>query len=89
MEAIRVNWSDDRLDEFSHRVDERFDRVDERFRQVDERFRQVNERFDRVEAEMREMRSDLNLRFDRMQQTLLLTGGGTVAALLGVIATQL
>jgi DNA anti-recombination protein RmuC len=88
MEAMRVNWTDDRLDALSGRMVDRFDRVDQRFKQVDERFKQVDERFDRVEADLREMRSELNLRFDRMQQTLFVTGGGIIAALLGVIATQ-
>lgn len=49
----------------------------------------MDERFDRVEMDQREMRSELNLRFDRMQQTLFVTGGGIIAALLGVIATQI
>lgn len=34
MEAIRVTWTDDRLDGLSERMDERFDGVNERFDRV-------------------------------------------------------
>lgn len=43
MEAIRVDWTDDRLDALSERMDERFDRVEEGFK---EGFNQLNLRFD-------------------------------------------
>jgi hypothetical protein len=89
MEAMRVNWTDDRLGE-------RFDRIDERFDQVDERFDQVEHRFDRVETGLRELRLDmkggfarLDDRFDAMQRTLFLAVAGVIAALIGLIATQL
>jgi septation ring formation regulator EzrA len=39
MEAMRQNWTDDRLDDLSRRMDKRFDQVDQRF--------------DRVEGEMK------------------------------------
>jgi hypothetical protein len=82
MEAMRVNWTDDRLGE-------RFDRIDERFDLVDHRF-------DRVETDLRELRVEMkggfdkiDARFDAMQRTLFLAAAGIVAALVGVIATQL
>jgi hypothetical protein len=93
MEAMRVNWTDDRLGE-------RFDHVDESFKQIDQRF-------DRVETDIRELRGDmdqgfsqmrvemngrfdrLDARFDGMQRALFLSAAGIVAALIGVIATQL
>jgi hypothetical protein len=82
MEAMRVNWTDDRLGE-------RFDRIDERFDHVDHRF-------DRVETDLRELRVEMkggfdkiDARFDAMQRTLFLAAAGIVAALTGVIATQL
>jgi len=91
---MRVNWTDDRLDNRSSRMDERFDQVDERFKQVDDRF-------DRVEADVRglrgetdrgfsQLRGEMNERFDRldarfdvMQQTLILAAAGVIAALIG------
>ena len=60
MEAMRVNWTDDRLDERFDRIDERFDQVDERFDDVDERFKRVDERFKQVDHRFdRGRRSDL------------------------------
>lgn len=93
---MQVNWTDDRLGERFDRIDERFDHVDERFKQVDERFRQVDHRFDRVETDIRELRGEvkggfdrIDVRFDAMQRTLFLAAAGIVAALIGLIATQL
>lgn len=93
---MRVNWTDDRLGERFDRIDERFDQVDKRFNQVDERFRQVDHRFDRVETDIRELRGEMkggfdriDARFDAMQRTLFLAAGGVVAALIGLIGTQL
>ncbi len=86
---MRVNWTDDRLDALSGRVDERFDRVDERFRQVDERFKQVDHRFDRVEADVREIRIGMKAGFDGLNRTLMLVGGGIIAALTAALVTAL
>lgn len=86
---MRVNWTDDRLGE-------RFDRVDERFDHVEECFKQVDHRFDRGETDLRELRVDMkggfdriDARFDALQRTLFLAAAGIVAALIGLIATQL
>jgi hypothetical protein len=88
----REAWTDERLDDLSTRVDAgfarmdaRFDRMEARFDKVDERFERVDERFERVDE-----------RFDRLYQ-LLIQGGvafgvaliGLLAALIGLIATQL
>lgn len=86
---MRVNWTDDRLDNLSSRMDERFDHVDERFKQVDQRFDQVDQRFDRVEADIREIRTEMKAGFEGLHRTLMQVGGGIIAALIGVIATQL
>jgi hypothetical protein len=82
MEAMRQSWTDERLDDLNHRVDRRFDEVDKRF--------------DRVDDEFREMRVEMNARFDSLQhsseslqRTMLQTSGLIIAALIGVIATQL
>jgi hypothetical protein len=68
MEAMRVSWTDERLDDLSHRMDAGFNRVD---------------------ADLRELRGEMNSRFDALQRTLILAAGGMIAALIGLIATQL
>jgi hypothetical protein len=89
MEAMRQSWTDERLDDLNRNVDRRFAEVDRRFDEVDRRFDRVDERFDRVDDEFREMRVEMNARFDSLQRTMLQMSGLVVAALIGVIATQL
>ena len=86
---MRQSWTDERLDDLNHRVDQRFDGVDKRFDKVDRRF-------DRMEGDIREFRMEMNARFDSLQhssdslqRTMMQIGGMVVAALVGVIATQL
>jgi hypothetical protein len=52
--------------------------------------------FRRVDSDIRDLRSEMNARFDRvdarfdaLQRALLQVGGGIVVALIGLIATQL
>jgi len=75
----RVDWTDKRMDDFANNVNRRFDAVDQRF--------------DRLEQEVRDLRTDFNTRFDGLQRTLLLTGGGIIATLIAgiisVVVTQL
>lgn len=75
----RMDWTDGRLQE-------RFDSIDRRFDEVDRRF-------DRVDRDFRDLRSEMNARFDGLNRTLLQIGGGMIAALIagfmGLIATQL
>ena len=69
-----------------YRMDWRDDRLQERFDSIDNRF-------DRVDRDFRDLRSEMNTRFDALNRTLLQIGGGVIAALIagfmGVIATQL
>lgn len=74
----RMDWTDDRLQE-------RFDSIDRRFDEVDRRFERVDKRFDKVDHEL----GRINSRMDGLMRAMFLTGGGIIAALLGVIATQL
>jgi archaellum component FlaC len=76
MEAMRQSWTDDRLDDFRGEVNRRFDMVDKRFDKVDERF-------DKVDGELKRLDSKI----DGLQRTIMLTGGGIIAALLGIIGT--
>lgn len=75
MEAMRNSWTDDRLDGFSKETYRRFDEVDRRF--------------DRVEADIRELRSDLGGKLDLLQRTLMQFGGGIIVGLIGMIVTQI
>jgi tetrahydromethanopterin S-methyltransferase subunit G len=103
MEAMRESWTDARLDDFAQHTDRRFDEVDHRFDKVDmqfeavdRRFEDVDRRFDSLERRMEAGFSEVNARFDALQRTLLQLGGGLLAglvvllaALIGLIGTQL
>lgn len=60
-----------------------------RYSWTDARLDDLNQRvdvgFQRVDADLRA----LNGRFDALQRTMLQVGGGVIAALVGLIATQL
>jgi chromosome segregation ATPase len=89
MEAMRQSWTDDRLDALNEKVDRRFDEVDRRFDEVDRHFDRIERDHREFRLEMKELRVEMNGRFDSMQRTMLQIGGVVVAALLGIIATQL
>ena len=78
METMRKSWTDERLDDFAANTDRRFD-------EVDRRFDEVNKRFDRVDHEL----GRINDRLDGFQRSLLQTHVVLIAALIGLIATQL
>jgi tetrahydromethanopterin S-methyltransferase subunit G len=71
----RETWTDQRLDDLNKKVDDGFAGVDARF--------------DRLETRMDKQFSELNQRFDRMQFTLIGSAAAIIAALIGLIATQL
>jgi predicted nucleic acid-binding Zn-ribbon protein len=96
MQTMTKSWTDERLEERFDRIEDRFDAVDrqfqavdKRFDAVDQRFPAIDQRFDRVEADIRELRSEMKVGFDAMQRTLNRFGGGMILALLALIATQL
>jgi tetrahydromethanopterin S-methyltransferase subunit G len=93
METMVKNWTDERLEERFDAIDQRLDVVDQRFDVVDQRFERLERRMD---AGFREARTEMNGRLDRidakfdaLNRTLLQLGGVTIAALLGLIATQI
>jgi len=73
-EAGMTEWNDRSLDERFLQIDQRFDQIE----------RKVDDGFVRMDAGFRE----LNGRFAAMQRTLIQTGGVIIAALIGLIATQ-
>lgn len=71
--TMRENWTDERLDDFRGEVNRRFDEAE---RRTDKRFDQVDKRLDR-----------LGSRFDDLIRVIMITGGGVIVTLLGVIVT--
>ena len=96
MEAMRERWTDDRLDDLNGKVDALrlemrtefrafrgemkagFDKIDERFERVDERFERIDERFEKMDE-----------RLLQIYQAMLAFCGVAMAALIGLIATQI
>ncbi|MDX6601962.1 MAG: hypothetical protein QOF13_1164 [Solirubrobacterales bacterium] len=78
MNAVRESWTDARLDDFREDVGRRFDKVDKRFDKVDTELQAVGVRFDSLQRIL-------------MQIGFVLAVGllGVIAALIGVIATQI
>jgi hypothetical protein len=81
---MRQSWTDDRLDDFRGEVNRRFDDVDRRFEEFG---KQVDQRFDKVDGEFKRLDAKIDAKFDGLQRTLMLTGGGIIAALLGILGT--
>jgi hypothetical protein len=76
-EAEMTEGNDGRLDELSGRVGYLSGRVDEMSKRIDDLSERVDRGFAQVDA-----------RFNALQRTLLQLGGVLIAALLGLIATQ-
>jgi archaellum component FlaC len=92
----RVDDGFKRVDERFEMVDKRFEHVDKRFDQMDQRFEEVDRRFAKVEADIGAMRMEMHDRFgqvemrlDGLQRTTIQTNAVMIAALVGLIATQL
>jgi hypothetical protein len=92
----REEWTDPRIDDLRDgvkdlggRMDAGFARVDEKFARVDARFEKVDEALRLVNARMDAGFARSDERFDALQRTLMLTGGGIIAALIALIGTQL
>ena len=79
----RTNWTDERMDDLAQGIDRRFEQVDRRFEQVDLRFEQVDRRFDQVDRRLDRIEDSIR----HLTATLMLTGGGLLAAIVGGIAT--
>lgn len=101
---MKESWTDDRLDDLNDRVGELDVRMEARFAQVDARFDALDAKFDakfdalnaRLETKFDALnaRFDTKLdaidaRFDAMHRSIIQFGGMMIAAVFGVIATQL
>lgn len=93
MELMRESWTDKRLDDLNHKVDAGFERLDADIRglrmetgtefialrgEMKGGFDRVDERFERMDQ-----------RFDDLHRLLVQGAGVLLAALIGLIATQL
>jgi hypothetical protein len=75
MESMRESWTDKRLDDFRADVDRRFDRVEGEI--------QI------LRGEMKHGFEKVDDRFEALYRLLFQLGGIVIAALIGLIATQL
>jgi len=89
----RFDDVDTRFEKFEDEVDKRFDAVGRRFDKFED---EVDKRFNKVEGGIHDLRSemkagfdDVNSRFVGLYRAQFMVGGGIVAALIGVIATQI
>ena len=75
MEAARANWTDSRLDDLNDRVGQIDEKMDAGFKRADEK---LDAGFNR-----------LNDRIDKLQHSMIVVGGGLIAAMLTVLAAML
>ena len=75
MEAARANWTDSRLDDLNERVGQVDEKMDAGFKRADEK---MDAGFNR-----------LNDRIDKLQHSMIVVGGGLIAAMLTVLAAML
>jgi hypothetical protein len=75
MEAMREQWTDARLDDLNDRISYGFNRIDVDLRDI--------------RAEIGSLSAETNARFDSLQRTMLLIGGGLIATLVAGIVSFL
>jgi hypothetical protein len=93
MVSMRESWTDERLDDLNSKVDRGFERIDADLHALRTETRaeftamrsEMKNGFDRVDERFER----LDERFDAMYRLMLQLGGGMLAALIGLIATQL
>jgi hypothetical protein len=64
---MRKSWTDERLDDFAAHTYRRFDGVDKRFEALE---RRMEDGFNRVDADLRELRGEMNARFERVEERI-------------------
>jgi phage host-nuclease inhibitor protein Gam len=86
METVREQWTDERLDDLKGEVGMLRAEMRDEFRAVRTEMR---EEFSAVRHEIGSLRSEMHAGFASLQRTMIQFGGLLVAALIGLIATQL
>ena len=82
---MRATWTDSRLDDFSEETGRRFDRLE---RRMDDGFRDLRSEIHGVRDEMHKDIVGVHQVISSLHRTIIVTGGGMIAALIGVLATQ-
>jgi hypothetical protein len=77
-----TEWNDGRLDDLSDRVN----RIEKK---MDAGFTRADQKMEAGFAQMHEDMRELHVRFDGLQRTLIQINGVIIAALIGLIATQI
>jgi hypothetical protein len=94
---MRESWTDERLDDLNGRIGEGFSRIDadlgaQRAESIALR-REMREDSIALRRDMKAsfdaLGSEMNARFDAMHQTMIRSAGIVIAALIGILATQL
>ena len=67
------------------RLDERLNQIDKRFEQIEKRFEQIDKRFEQVDIRMRELREDINKRFESLTQIMI----GIIGAFAAIVAVTI
>jgi hypothetical protein len=86
MQTMRETWSDERLDDLNGKVDRGFERIDAGLRSLRA---ETRAEFTAMRGEMKAGFEKVDGRFEAMYRLMLQLGGGVLAALIGLIATQL
>ena len=94
---MRESWTDERLDDLNSKVDRGFERIDAELHALRTETRteftairtEMKSGFDRVDERFERLEGRFDERFDAMYRLMLQLGSGMLAALVGLIATQL
>ncbi len=86
MEPMRESWTDGRLDDLNGRIDQRFDRVEADMRALRV---EAKTEFVALRGDMKAGFGHMDERFDALYRLLIQFCGLLLAALIGLIATQL
>ena len=86
METVRDKWTDERLDDLKEEVGTLRTEMRDEFRAVR---MEMREEFRAVRSEIGSLRSEMHTGFELLQRTMIQFGGVLIAALIGLIATQL
>lgn len=86
METVREQWTDERLDDLKDEVGALRGEMRDEFRSVRS---EMQEEFRAVRGEIGSLRRDMQAGFDSLHRTMIQFGGVLIAALIGLIATQL
>jgi hypothetical protein len=86
MASMRESWTDARLDDLNGKVDRGFERIDA---DLQAQWAESRNEFIALRSEMKAGFDRVDERFDAMYRLMIQLGGAMLAALIGLVATQL